>query len=105
MFKIIFKMFIALLSNIVNGSNYTKCVPLSNQKCIQPTLINLHPNEHCKEFNYYPLAVKLNTCAENCNSLNDISYKICVPNKTEDINLSVFNMITGRNESKTFMRM
>ena len=40
-------MFIILLSNIVNGSNHTKCVSLSNQKSMtQPTLINLHPNEY-----------------------------------------------------------
>ena len=43
MFGIIKKMFIVLLSNIVCN---TKCVSLSNQKCmIQPTLISLHPNE------------------------------------------------------------
>ena len=37
-----------------------KCVSLSNQKCmIQPTLINLHPNEYSQEFHYYPFAVKL----------------------------------------------
>ena len=37
MFKVIKKMFIVLLSNIGNGSNHTKCVSLSNQKCmIQP---------------------------------------------------------------------
>ena len=36
-------MFIVLLSSIVNDSNHTKCVSLSNQKCkIQPTLINLY---------------------------------------------------------------
>ena len=28
------------------------------------------------------------------------SGRICVPNKTEDVNLSVFNMITRINESK-----
>ena len=40
-------MFIVLLSNIVNGSNHTNNVSLSNQKCmIQPTVINLHPNEY-----------------------------------------------------------
>ena len=44
MFRIITKMFIASLSNIINGSYYTKCTSLSNQKClIQPTLINPHP--------------------------------------------------------------
>ena len=44
MLGIIFKMFIVLLSSIVNTSNHTKCVFLSNQKrMIQPTLINLRP--------------------------------------------------------------
>ena len=40
-------MFIVLLSSIVNPSNHTKCVSLSNHKCeIQPNLINLHPKEY-----------------------------------------------------------
>ena len=39
-------MFIILLGSIVNASNHTKYVLLSYQKCmIQPTLINLNPNE------------------------------------------------------------
>ena len=46
MFELIKKVFIVILSNRVNVSNHTKCVSLSNQKCeLQPTLINLHPNE------------------------------------------------------------
>ena len=47
-------MFILLLSRIVNGSNYTICVLLSNQKSInQPTLISFISNEYSKEFHYY----------------------------------------------------
>ena len=54
------KIFVGLLTGLVNGSNRTKCVSLSNQKCIiQPTLINLHRNEYSQEFDYYPFAVKL----------------------------------------------
>ena len=34
-------------------------------------------------------------CWKSCNTLNDLSNKVCVPHKTEDLNLSVFNMITG----------
>ena len=33
--------------------------------------------------------------------LNDLSNKVCLPNKTEDLNLSKFNMVTGINELKT----
>ena len=39
---------------------------------IQPTLISLHPNECSQEFHYYPFVIKL----------------------TEDLYLSMFNMIT-----------
>ena len=45
MFWLIKKIFIGLLTGLVNGFNHTKCVALGNKKCmIQPTLINLHPN-------------------------------------------------------------
>ena len=41
------KKFVGFLTGLVNGSNHTKCVLLSNQKCmIQPILINLHSNEY-----------------------------------------------------------
>ena len=63
-----------------------------------PTLINLYPNEYCQEFQYYAFAVKLNDVFED-NTLNDLSNKLCVPNKTEDSNQSLFNMITGINKS------
>ena len=68
MFEIIKKMFIVLLPSIVNASNHTKCVSLSNQKCgIQSTLINLHPNEYNQEFHYYPFSVKLDRCVRSYN--------------------------------------
>ena len=59
----------------------------------QPTLVNLHANEysHC-----YPFAVKLDRCV----TPNDLSNTVRVSIKTEDLNLSIFNMITGINESK-----
>ena len=41
---------------------------------------------------------------ELCNTLNDLSNKLYVPNKTEDLSLSVFSMITGINESKTLTK-
>ena len=98
-------MFIVLIRSIVNGSNHTKCVSLSNQKCeIQPTLINLHPNEHSQEFHYYPFPVTLNRFFVSCNTLNDLSNEVCIRNKTEDLNLSVFSTITGINQSKTLTK-
>ena len=36
--------------------------------------------------------------------LNDLSNKVCIPNKTEDLNLSVFYTILVINELKTLTR-
>ena len=46
------------------------------------------------------IILKLDRCAGSCITLNDLSNKVCIPNKTEDLNLSVFNMIIAINESK-----
>ena len=93
-----------LSTGLVNGSNRTKSVLLSNQKyMIQATLINLHPNEYSPEFHFYSFAVKLDRCVGSFNTLNDLSNKVRVPNKTEDLNLNVIN-IAGINEWKTLMK-
>ena len=77
-------MFVVLLSNIVNESNHVKCVSLSNH--------------------YYPFTVKLDRCVGSCNTLNDLPNKVCVPSKTEDLNLSVFIMVSRINELKTITK-
>ena len=105
MFGSIKKVFTGLLTSIMSASNHTKCILLSNQKrMIQPTLINLHPNEYSQELYYYSFAVKLDRCIGNCNTHNDLPNKVCVPSKAEDLNLSMFNMITGINEWKTLTK-
>ena len=40
----------------------------------------------------------------SCNTQNDLSNKVCFPSKIEDLNLSVFNVITGIHESKTLTK-
>ena len=48
--------------------------------------------------------VTLDRCVGIHNTLNDLSNKVCVPNKTEDLNLIMFNMITEINELKTLTK-
>ena len=85
MFELIKKIFIGLLTGLSSGYNHTKCISLVNQKCqIQPNLVNLHPNEYSQQFYYFQFAVKLNRFVGSCNTLNDLSNKVYIPNKTED---------------------
>ena len=51
-----------------------------------------------------PFAVKFDRCVGSCNTLNDLSNKLFIPNKTKDLNLSVFNIITCINELQTLTK-
>ena len=59
----------------------------------QPTFINFHP----KTFTNIHLCLNYIYVVGNCNTIHSLSNKVCVSNKTEDLNLS---LIAGINESK-----
>ena len=74
-----------------------KCVYLNSQPCInRPALIDLNADE----LSYYLSVVSLDRCDKIYNTLDDLCDKIYVPNKTDDVNVKAFNMITRINESK-----
>ena len=101
MFGIIKKLFAVLLASIVNHFNDRKCVSLSNQNCkIQSTLFNLHPNKYNQELHCSPFSDKVDRCVGSCNYLNRLSNKVSVLNKTKDLNIYAFNMISSKCKCK-----
>ena len=81
MFKFIKQAFIVLLNfsgSLGRGarvSESTKCISLNNESCearVTPIDLDL------KELHYYPIMVSLNRCNGNCNTLDDLSSRICV---------------------------
>ena len=67
---------------------------------IRPTLIVLNLFER----KYYPRRISWERFSGSCNSVNYLFMKICVPNKTKDVNVKVFNMITNKREAKTLRK-
>ena len=47
--------------------------------------INLNPNKFSHQIHYHVYMVKLDRFFGRCNTLNYLSNKACVPNKTEDL--------------------
>ena len=41
-----------------------------------------------QELHHYPFVVELDRFVGSNNTLHDLSNKVCVPNKTEDLNVS-----------------
>ena len=71
---------------------------------MRDSIYSYDPNEYSQVFHYSLFLVKLDRCVRGYNTLNDLCNKVCIPNKTEDLNLSVFNMITRINESKALIK-
>ena len=65
-----------------------------NHVLVRPTFINLNS----KKIHYSSPIISLNRCNGKFNTLDVLSNKICMVNKTENENLNDFNIITGKNE-------
>ena len=89
MFRCIEQVFIVLVL-CLSKSLAIKCVFLNNQSLItRPMLIDSNPDE----LHYYPFLTSLDRCDRTCNIVRDPFGRICIPNKTEAVNLNVFNII------------
>ena len=98
-------IFSGSLASMINYSNHTKLLSLNNQPCIaRLTLINLNLDKYNQGLHYCPFTVNLDRCNESCKTFTDPPDKICAPNNTEDINVSVFSKIARINELKSLTK-
>ena len=90
--------FSASLTSMVNIFNLTTSISLNNQLCMtRPSRVNLNPDEYNPKLCYYSFMVNLGRRNGSCNTLDDLSGKICCKQK-KNVNLNVFHTITGINE-------
>ena len=72
-------------------SYFTNAIPLSctsmkNQECkTRPQVINANSNNHI----FYPFSIKTSKCCGNCNNINNLYAKICVPDVIKNFNVKV----------------
>ena len=83
---------------MANVSDHAKCISLSNQPhMIKSILIDLNPDERNQGLHCYSFLVTLDRCNVSFNTLDDLSNKVCAPNKTKAVHLSVLNEISRIN--------
>ena len=94
-FKLIKKVFFLGLTILSNFTNALDCISMKNQECkVRPEIISINSNNPM----FYPFSIKINKCSGNCNNINDLYAKICVPDVIENLNVKVFNLMTRTNE-------
>ena len=94
--KKVFFIGLKILSNFTNASSLS-CIPMNNQPCkARPEIINVNSNNPI----FYPFSIKTSKCSGSCNNINDPYTKICVPDVVKNLNVKVFNLMSGTNETR-----
>ena len=71
------------------------CISINNQTCTaKPEIFNVNINNPV----FCPFSIKTSKCSGNCNNINDLFAKICLPDVVKDLNVKVFNLMSRTNE-------
>ena len=77
--------------------NLFNLIWMSNQACkARPQIINVNSNNPV----FYHFSIKTSKCSDNCNNINDLYAKICIPDVAKDLNVKVFNLMSRTNETR-----
>ena len=77
--------------------NALKCVSMNNQECkIRPEIININSNEP----SFYPYMILVNKLSGSYNNINDPYAKLRVSDVVKNMNIKVFNLMLGTNETR-----
>ena len=99
MFKFIKQVFVSTLMcfSSLSSVNSLECVSMKNQEGkIRPEIVDLNSNDPI----FYPFSIKTNKCSSNCNNINDLYAKICVPDIKKSLNVKVVNLMSLTNETR-----
>ena len=69
---------------------------MNNQKYkVRPQIINVNGDPV-----FFPYGVKTNKCSGGSNNINNPLAKLCVPDVVKNLNVKVFNLVSGINETR-----
>ena len=49
---------------------------------------------------FFPYSVKTSKCNGSCNNINNPLAKLCAPDVVKKLNVKVFNLVSGTNETR-----
>ena len=84
-FKIVKKVFLLELTILSNFTNALIRLYFNEESwCkVRPEIISINSNNLL----FYPFSVKINKYSGNCNSINNLYARICVPDVKKDLNV------------------
>ena len=87
---------LAFLSTL-KSLNLMSFISINNQKYkVRPQIVNVNGDNPA----FFPYSVKTSKCSGSCNNINNPLAKLCVPDVVKNLNVKVFNLVSGTNETR-----
>ena len=86
-------VFLSTLTSI----NLLSCISMNNQECkVRPQIVNVNEDDPV----FFPFGVKASKCSGSCNNIKNSLTKLCVPDVVKNLNVKVFSLASGTNETR-----
>ena len=77
--------------------NSLSCISMSNEGCKKrPQVVNVNGDEPV----FFPFSIERSKCSGSCNSNNYPYAKSFVPDVAKNLNVKIFNLMSGTNETR-----
>ena len=73
------------------------CISMNNQECkVRSQIVNVNGDDPV----FFPFSIKTSKCCGSCNNINNPCAKLCVTDVVKSLNVKVFNLVSGMNETR-----
>ena len=73
------------------------CISMNNQECkVRPKIVSVNGDDPV----FFPYSIKTSKCSGSCNNINNPLTKLCVLDVVKILNVKVFNLVSGTNETR-----
>ena len=77
--------------------NLLSRISMNNQECkVRPQIFNVNGDDPV----FFAYSIKTSKCSGSCNNINNPLAKLCVPDVVKNLNVKVFNLVSGTNEKR-----
>ena len=72
-------------------------ISMNNEESkIRPQIVNVNGHDPV----FFPFSIKTSKCCGSCNNINNPCAKLCVTDVVKSLNVKVFNLVSGMNETR-----
>ena len=87
---------LAFLSTLINVNSLSR-ISMNNQEYkVRLQIVNVNEDNPV----VFIFSIKTSNCSGSCNNINNPLAKLCVPDVVKNLNIKVFNIVSGTNETR-----